>query len=237
MMERCRRRYGDMFTLRGRARGHLGVPGRPRRGASRCSPATRACCTPAEANVVGAPVARPQLRAASSTSCRTWRSASSTLLLVPRRADARATGRSMHRGHRAGGGGLARAAGPCRLLAAHAGDHARGDHAHRLRRDRRPRALAAVGARRCAEVLVAGRSDPRRWPCSRVIGPAAGCRALRACSGGAIEPADELLFAEIRRAPRSPRTSRSATTCSRCSSQARDEDGRADVATRSCATS
>ena len=110
-----------------------------------------------------------------------------------------------------------RAAGRFAVLAEHAGDHARGDHARRLRlrgrraarADRRPAARAcstwsAAAGGSLALALTAGRNGPRQ--------------PVGAASPRARERADALLYEEIRAPPRRSAMAPTATTSSRCCS-------------------
>ena len=108
-----------------------------------------------------------------------------------------------------------------RGLAAHAGDHARGGDAHRVRRDRHHASPAAWDALR--EVL-SWASDPRRMAMIAVMGPhrLSRVRAFRRV----IDPADELLFEEIRRRRAAPDLEERDDVLSMLL-QARDEDGSA----------
>ena len=114
----------------------------------------------------------------------------------------------------------------------HAGAHARGDHAHRLRRPGRgaqapPRRRAVGGASRWGATRAA-------WRMLAALGPQAG-RPL-GMFRRVLDPADELIYEEIRRRRDAPATSSSATTCCRCCSR-RGTRTAARCRTRSCGTS
>ena len=208
-LEDCRRRYGDTFSLK-----FLGFE-RPMVMRLGSGGGPRALLRPGER-----PAARP-LALARAGPRRTLGPAASRAApprapqahapAVPRRPDARLRARWSRRSS------IARSTrGRCtRLRRPHrdAGDHARGDPARRLRRDRRRArpAPARAAARPARVVLLAARADrdaARRPPARRRPhgAPAARARARRRPAARAD-----------RRAARRPAT-RAATTSSRCCS-------------------
>ena len=208
MLEDCHRRYGDMFTLQIAQRGHLGLPRPPGRGqAGLHGRPARAARRRGQRHPAAA--ARPQLGAAARRR-RAHAPAQADAAALPRRAHARlraddARGR---RRRRSSAGRRAAVRGP----PGDAAHHARGDHAHGLRRAGR-----RAGARACATRSAArstGARDPRRMAMLAMLGPQRVARSrpvpARARAGRR---------ADLRGDPRAPRarpTSRSATTSSRC---------------------
>ena len=198
-LTRLRDRYGPTFTIRSPTSptgSSSPTPSRPA-GLHRRPDVLHA----GEANAILRPMLGPR-SVLLLDEARAHGAAQAAAAAVPRRAHAPVR-RPRARDRRARGRGLA-GRRPSRR-AADAGDHARGDHARRLRRrGRRARWRGCARARGCST----GRPTRARLLADRGIGPAA--RARRPLPRARIDPVDELLDEEIaaRRADPRPRRAR-----------------------------
>ena len=198
-----------------RRRAAVGHARPPRRGARRCSPATRRCSTRARPTSI----LRPLVGHASVLLLDGPQHMRQRKLMLPPFHGSRMAGYEelvREIAARARRALAARHAGP--LAPADAGDHARRRPARDLRRRRGRRA-----ARRAArEPAGDARTRDQRRPSMLAMSRSGRATVERAtCSSRWLEPVDALLYEQIARAP--PR--RPATTSSRCCSPPAHEDG------------